>query len=515
MVWQPEIDELNKRKELAHQMGGPEGIERQHARHKLTVRERIERLTDPGSFDEIGEIAGSARYDGVKLVSFTPGNHVMGTCKINGRRVVLDGGDYTIRGGAADAAVRKGSADALSLEWRLPRVHLLDATGGSVRTFEQIGRTYIPDNPGVITATQLLRVVPVVCGVMGSVAGLPAIQACMAHFNLMIKGTSQIFAGGPPVVKAALGYDVTKEDLGDYRIQAYIGGVVDNVAEDEDDAFRMIKQFLSYLPDNVWEMAPYVKPTDDPDRREEKLLSIIPRNTKRGYNPYQILKMVMDTDSFFEICPFYGRSRIVGFARANGYPVGVMINNPLFLGGSLDVAAGNKIIRFLQLCDTFHLPVVCFADEPGFMVGLEAQRQGVVRAGARLVCAMSATRMPWLTFITRQLYGVAGGCHIRPTGMFRRYAWPSGSWGSMHIQGGTSAAYKREIEAAPDPQAKLEEIEARLQAMASPFRTAEAGNIEAIVDPRDTRRLMCDFVEQAQVILKSQLGTTEGMSFLP
>jgi acetyl-CoA carboxylase carboxyltransferase component len=350
---------------------------------------------------------------------------------------------------------------------------------------------------------------------MGSVAGLPAVQACMCHFNLMVKGTSQVFPGGPPVVKAALGYDVTKEDLGDYRIQAHLGGVIDNVAENEEDAIRIIKQFLSYMPDNVWEMPPRVEPTDDPNRREEKLLSIIPRDRKKGYNPYQILKYVLDQDSFFEICPFYGQSRVVGLARVNGYPVGVMINNPMYLGGSMDVAAGSKVIRFLQLCDTFHLPVACFADEPGFMVGLEAQKQGIVRAGARIVCAMSVTKMPWITFIIRQLYGVAGGCHIRLSGMYKRYAWPSANWGSMHIEGGTSAAYRREIEAAPDPQAKREEIERRLQAMASPFRTAEAGNIESIIDPRDTRPLLCSFIELSQKILKTQLGPTSGLSFLP
>ncbi|GAF91546.1 unnamed protein product, partial [marine sediment metagenome] len=186
--------------------------------------------------------------------------------------------------------------------------------------------------------------------VLGSVAGLPAVNACMAHFNLMVKGSSQVFAGGPPVVKAALGYDITKEDLGDYRTQAYEGGVIDNAVDTEEDAFKIIKRFLSYLPSNVWEMPPHIEPADDPDRRDEELVSIIPRDKKKGYDARAILNHVLDRDSFFEICPFYGQSRIVGLARVNGYPVGAMINNPMFLGGSMDVAAGNKVIRFLQLC---------------------------------------------------------------------------------------------------------------------------------------------------------------------
>lgn len=515
MVWQPDIDELRKRQHLAHQMGGKEGIERQHSRGKLTVRERIAALVDPDSFQEIGELAGTARYDGDKLVSFTPANSVMGICTLNGRKVVLTGGDFTVRGGAADAAVRKGDAQKLALEWRLPYVRLLDAAGGSVRTFEQIGRTYIPIHPPTYGVEKLLCTVPVVSAVLGSVAGLPAVEACLAHFNLMVKGISQVFPGGPPVVKAALGYDITKEDLGDYRTQAYEGGVIDNVADTEEEAFGMIRRFLSYMPSNVWEMPPRVEPTDDPKRRDEELLSIIPRDRRKGYSPHAVLNHIMDHDSLFEICPFYGQSRITALARVNGYPVGVMINNPMYLGGSMDVTAGLKVIRFLQLCDTFHLPMVSFADEPGFMVGLESQKQGIVRAGAKMVCATYQTRMPWITFVIRQLYGVAGQCHDRPGGMFKRVAWPSANWGSMHIEGGATAAYRREIESAPDPEAKREEVERRLQAIASPFRTAEAGNIEEIIDPRDTRPILYDFIEMAQGILRTQLGPTPGPSYRP
>ncbi len=181
----------------------------------------------------------------------------------------------------------------------------------------------------------------------------------------------------------------------------------------------------------------------------------------------------------------------------------------------MDLAAGQKVIRFLNLCDTFHLPLVYFADEPGFMVGLEAQKQGIVRAGARLVHVTGRTRMPWITFVIRQIYGVAGQLNLRPSGMYRRYAWPSGRWGSMHIEGGTYAAYRREIDAAPDPKAKLEEIEGRLQALASPFRTAETFSIEDIIDPRDTRPLLSDFVEMAQDVLKTQLGPTMVPAYEP
>jgi acetyl-CoA carboxylase carboxyltransferase component len=518
MVWQSEIEELKHRKQLAEQMGGSEGIDRQHGRGKLTIRERIEALADLGSFQEIGALAGSAQYDDDKLVAFTPANSVAGLCTLNGRKVALSGGDFTVRGGAADAAIgnKGGYTQKLALEWHLPFVRLLDATGGSVRTFEQIGRTYIPDaNPGAVITSQLLCTAPVISAVLGSVAGLPAVEACLAHFNIMVKGISQVFPGGPPVVKAALGYDITKEELGDERTQVYQSGVIDNLAETEQEAFEMIRRFLSYMPQNVWEMPPRVEPMDDINRREEELISIIPRNRRRPYNPYQILRCVLDYDSFFEITPFYGKARITGLARVDGYPVGVMIDNPNHLGGSMDITTGSKAIRFMQLCDIFHLPMVYFADEPGFLVGLESQKQGIVRAGARIVLATVNTRMPWITFITRQLFGVAGQLHNRPGGMYKRVAWPSGYWGSMHIEGGASAAYRREIADAPDPAAKQQEIEGRLQLISSPFRTAEAFNIEDIIDPRDTRPILCEFIESAQGLIQTQLGPSYGPRWSP
>ena len=508
MVWQPEIDELERRKQFAAQMGGEAGIREQRRRGKLTVRERVDLLADAGSFQEIGELAGAATYDGNALTDVRPSNMVIGLARLDGRPAVLTAGDFTVRGGASDASIgnKGGHAQNMALDWRLPFVRLLDATGGSVKTFEQIGRTYIPTNPVTPGVENLLCQVPVVAAVLGSVAGLPAVDACLAHFNVMVKGISQLFPGGPPVVKAALGIDITKEDLGDERSQVFGSGVVDNLAETEDEAFEMIKRFLGYLPANVWQMAPRVETDDDPNRRDEELLSIIPREKRRMYNPRRILNAVLDRDSFFEITPHYGRSRILGLARVNGYPVGVMINNPKRLGGSMDVAAGVKTIRFLQLCDTFHLPMVYFADEPGFMVGPEQQRQGIVRAGAKMLCATLRTRMPWISVITRQLYGVAGQCHDRPSGMFKRVAWPSGHWGSMHIAGGVSAAYRRIIAESDDPEAKRHEIEGRLEALASPFRTAEAFNIEEIIDPRETRPMVCDFVEMAQAVLQTQLG---------
>ena len=388
----------------------------------------------------------------------------------------------------------------------MPYVRLLDAAGGSVRHFEEIGRTYLPDgNSWSYLESKLLNVSPVVSAVLGSVAGLPAVNACMAHFNLMVKDISQVFPGGPPVVKAALGYDIKKEDLGGDQVHVHQSGVIDNLAETEQEAFEMIRNFLSYLPSNVWESAPRQETDDDPERRDESLLSVVPRDRRRPYDAHKVIEAVADRDSFFEIAPYYGRSRITGLARFNGLPAGVMANNTMHLGGSTDVAGGEKVMRLIRLCDTFHLPLISLADEPGFAVGLESEKRGIERAGARLIIATCESRMPWLTVVMGQLFGVAGQCQHRPTGMFRRVVWPSARWGSMHIEGGADAAYRREIESADDPDAKRAEIEARLQAIASPFRTAEATG-QDVIDPRETRPLICEFVEEAQGVLSTQLG---------
>lgn len=512
MSWQKEVKEIAHRRELRKQMGGPEGIERQRRRGKLTVRERIEALVDPGGFEEFYSLAGGGRYgEDNELVSFMPRGVVEGMAKLDGRKVVVTAGDFTVRGGSGGGSGGMGgepSSNERARQWMLPYVRLLDAAGGSVRSFQEMGRTYLPDgNHGSAVDVDLLSLVPVVSAVMGSVAGLPAVNACLAHFNVMVKDTSQLFPGGPPVVKAALGYDITKEDLGGPHIHTRISGSVDNLAETEEDAFDQVRRFLSFLPSNVYEMAPRSSCDDPVDRAEEKLLEIIPRDRRKIFNTHSLINAVLDVDSFFEISPRYGRARVVGLGRLDGYPVGVMANNPKFSGGATDVAAGSKVIRLLELCDLFHLPIVSFADEPGFMVGLESEKAGIERAGAALVAATCRSRMPWLTFVIGRLYGVAGQCHHRPSGMFRRYAWPSASWGSMHITGGAAAAYRREIESAPNPEEKLKEIEARLNAIASPFRTAEATG-QDIIDPRETRAYACEFVSDAQRVLRTQVNDT-------
>jgi acetyl-CoA carboxylase carboxyltransferase component len=508
--WGPEVAELHRRHELAQQMGGAANIERAHASGKLSVRERIDVLADKGSFREFGGLIGDAEYVDGQLTGFTPKPSVNGMCEIDGRKVLVHGSDFTVRGGSGGLIQGMLGAEPMPSErakaWRLPYVRLLDSAGGSVRAIEEIGRTYLPDGNALVHPdVTLLNEVPVVSAVLGSVAGGPAVAACLSHFSVMVDKTSQVFVGGPPVVRAAQGVDITKDDLGGAYVHARQSGVVDNLADSEEDALGQIRRFLSYLPLHVGELPPRGPDLDPVDRRDEELLSVVPRNQRKPYEMYDLIDHVVDEGSFFEIAPLFGPARITGLARVNGYPIGVMGNNPMRFAGSTDVAAGEKVVRLMQLCDTFHLPLVSFADEPGFMVGLESERHGIERIGARLVWTACESRMPWITFVVRRLYGVGGQCHHRPTGMFRRYAWPSANWGSMPISGGVTAAYKSDIESAPDPDARRLEIEQQLRELTSPFRTAEATG-QDIIDPRDTRPLLAEFVEEAQAILRTQFS---------
>lgn len=502
---------------MVEQMGGPDSVAFHHGRGKLTVRERIGRLEDAGTFQEVGALAGTPAWGGDGgLQDLRPSAVVMGTMRLDGRKVAVTGSDFTIRGGSGDADHLPKHSWILNhaLDHRLPFLRLLDSAGGSVKSFEQLGRTYVSQTDDMYLSTRLMQRVPVVAAVLGSVGGLPAVDASFSHFSVMVKGISQLFVGGPPVVKAGLGIDITKEDLGDERVQIP-NGVIDNLAETEDEAFDQIRRFLSYLPSNVWEMAPRVESGDPRDRCEESLLNAIPTNRRRLYDPYEILSAVVDRNSFFEIGPLSGRSHITGLSRIDGYTVGVMINNPRFLGGGMDLVAGQKAMRLVQLCNTFHFPLVWLEDSPGVAVGPEHESAGAVRYGARVATAFAASSMPMIAVIMRQCYGVGGALHWRPYDMYRRYAWPSAHWGSMHIEGGTRAAYRREIDDAADPEAKRAEIEARLQELSSPVRTAHAFDIEEIIDPRSTRPLLAEFVEDAQPILRTQLGMTAGLSYVP
>lgn len=497
--WEPELAELERRRALARLMGGPDKVERQHAGGKLTVRERIDGLLDPGSFREVGILAGRATYRGTELAELLPANFVMGRGTIDGRPVVVGGDDFTVRGGASDASIagKQVYAERMANELRLPIVRLVDGTGGggSVRSIEQMGRTYVPANPGWEVVVDNLATVPVVSLALGSVAGLGAARVATSHFSVMVRDTSQVFVAGPPVV-ARVGEDVDKEALGGSHIHTR-NGVVDNEAESEEEAFDQARQFLSYLPSSVYELPPRWDPGDDPERRDDWLVRAIPRDPRRAYRVRSIITSVFDAGSFMEIGAGWGRSAVTGLARLDGWPVGVLSSDCEHFGGGWTADASEKIVRFVDLADTFHLPVVHLVDQPGFVIGTQAEKAGTIRAGVRALAAVYQAEVPWCSVILRRVYGVAGAAHRNAARLSLRYAWPSGDWGSLPMAGGIEAAFRAQLEASDDPESLRAEIEARMNLMRSPFLTAETFQVEDIIDPRDTRPLLCEFAHLA------------------
>lgn len=500
MSWKKELDELHVRQKLAEKMGGVDKLARQTKRGKLDARARIDQLLDTDSFREIGKIAGRGRYDeNGDLQDLSPSNFIFGRGRIQGKPIVASADDFTVRGGAADAAIHRkfALAEQMAHEVKLPLVRMIDGTGGggSVKMLEDMGFTYVPFVPGWEHVVENLKTVPVVSLALGPTAGLGAARAVASHYSVMVKGLSQIFTAGPAVA-AAIGETLDKEKLGGSTIHT-CNGVIDDEAASEAEAFELARQFLSYLPSYVGGSHEQISSTDTVERREEKLLSIVPRDKTKVYNMRRVLEAVADKNSVFEMGKRWGRAVITAFARFDGWPVAVLAGDPTFLGGSWTASTAEKAKRFVEMAELFNMPVIHLVDNPGFMIGLEAEKAATIRRGVEAMNAIYSTKVPWASVIVRKAYGVAGAAMSDHTRFQYRFAWPSGDWGSLPIDGGVEVAYKAELEAASDPKAKLTEIKSRLARVTSPFRTAENFLIEDIIDPRETRPLLCEFVTLA------------------
>jgi propionyl-CoA carboxylase beta chain len=496
--WKPEITELQTRQLLAEDMGGSDKVIRQKERGKLNVRERLNVLLDDDSFFEFGKLAGKGSYsDTGDLESFTPSNFIFGRGDIDGRPVVATGDDFTVRGGAADASIHRKftQAEQMAAELRIPILRMIDGTGGggSVKMIEDMGFTYVPYVPGWEYVVKNLDSVPVVALALGPTAGLGAARVVASHYSVMVKNLSQVFTAGPSIVEA-LGEKQNKESLGGSHIHTR-NGVIDDEAQDEYEAIGMAKRFLSYLPSFVGEKLERLSNFDPIDRADEELLSIVPRDKSQAYNMRRILNSIVDKDSIFEMGNRWGRAIITAFARLDGWPVAILASDPTFLGGSWTADTAEKTKRFIDLADKFGLPVIHMVDNPGFMVGLDAERSATIRRGVETMNSVYKASVPWATIIIRKAYGVAGSAMSDHTRFQYRFGWPSGDWGSLPLEGGVEVAYQAELLNSADPQKKVSEIKSRLEKVASPFRTAEKFAVENIIDPRATRKILCDFVK--------------------
>ncbi len=542
--WAPTLEAVRQLQAIAHARLAPgstdPGVVRQRNRGKLTCRERIDLLLDPGSFHEIGSVAGFASYDADgQIADFTPASHVGGWGRIDGRTAVVCADDFTSRGGHADGAIgaKSGHIDRLALEFNCPSIRLLDGSsgGGSVAAMvpkqQAEGQSSAKESSGAITAgrprvsggggsmlpghlgstmfTEQLATVPVVNVLLGSVVGIGAAKAVLGHFSVMVRDIAQLFVAGPPVVAHAMGYDITKEELGDWRIHC-LNGSVDNLAETEEEAVAQTKRFLSYLPASVYE-APPVIATDDPaDRREEELFSLIPRKRTTTFDIRRAIRLMADKGSFFELGALWGTDQVVGFARFNGHPVGILASDSRHVnGGALTADGCDKLKRHIDVCDLFHLPILNLIDNPGFAVGLEHERAGTIRKGGEWMIAFAQAQVPIFTVIMRRSFGVAGNNFATPrSGVSARVAWPAADVGGIPPEGGIEAAYKRQLAEAADPVALRAEINARIESARGPLGPLNRFQMEEMIDPRDTRRWVCDWIETAWKIVSQPARLT-------
>ncbi|WP_324828406.1 acyl-CoA carboxylase subunit beta [Qipengyuania zhejiangensis] len=516
MSWERELEELRHRQDLAEQMGGPDKVGRQHGRGKMDARARLAALVDDGSFREIGKIAGKGFYnDDGDLEGVLPAPFLFGKALVNGRPVVATADDFTIRGGAADAGISRKmvQAEKMAHELKLPIIRMIDGTGGggSVKTLEQIGATYIPAVPGWGDVVTNLDTVPVVALALGPTAGLGAARVVASHYSIMVKGLSQLFAAGPAVVEAmgeaykdgSTSHEDAKESLGGSGIHTR-NGVVDDEVGSEAEAFARARHFLSFMPEHTGQLARRSLCTDPVHRREEALSGLVPRDPKAVYSMRRCLDMVFDQGTVFEMGKAWGRACITAFARLDGWPVMVLASDPSYLGGSWEAKTSEKVERFVKLADQFRLPIVHMVDNPGFMIGREAEMAGTIRYGVQAMNAIYKATVPLASIVMRRAYGIAGSAMSNAETYQYRYCWPSGDWGSLPIAGGLEVAYKSDLEAADDPVAELAAIRARLDKVTSPFRSAERFNVEDIIDPRDTRPLLCEFADLAWRKLASE-----------
>ncbi len=552
--WAPLLGEVKALQEIARRRFEPgstdPGVVRQRSRGKLTCRERIDLLLDSGSFHEVGSLAGFADYDEAgKVTGFTPANHVGGWGKIDRRTVVVCADDFTSRGGHADGAIGGKSAhlDRLSLDLHCPSIRLLDGSsgGGSIaamvpkqhaagesRAQESSGTivagrprvsgeggSFLPGHLGSSMFVSQLGQVPVINLLLGSVVGIGAAKAVLGHFSVMVRDIAQLFVAGPPVVSHAMGYDITKEELGGWQVHCR-NGSVDNLAETEQEATAMAKRVLSYLPSSVYEVPPVSTPDEDDraDRRDEELFTIVPRKRTTTFDMRRAIALIADRDSFFEIGPLWGTDQITGLVRMNGYPMGVIASDCRHInGGALTADGCDKLKRHLDLCDLFHLPLLNLVDNPGFAVGLEHEITGTIRKGGEWMIAFAQVSIPIFTVIMRRSFGVAGNNYATPrSGASARVAWPAADVGGIPPEGGIEAAYKRQLAEAADPAALRAEINARIESARGPIGPLNRFQMEEMIDPRDTRRWVCEWVENAyRIISQPALLGPRAIQFRP
>lgn len=483
-----EPEELKQRRRQALQMGGPDKVKRQHQQGKLTARERIELLMDPGTFQEYGLLATHQSHRPEMADKITPADGVItGFGRIDGRRAGVIAEDFTVLGGSVGLthAMKKIRMVGIATQERVPLVWLLDGAGARAEEFIGEG---LPSVFHHLMIARMSGVAPQIGVIMGPSAGDSSLIGSLLEFIIMVKGTGMMAAGGPPIVLAATGEQVSKQELGGVEVHCVISGVADNPAEDDRDAILVTKRYLSYLPNNAWEYPPSIPPDDDPERKDDELLEILPSNPRQTYDMKRIINCIVDRGSFFEIKPLYAQMMITGLARINGHPVGIVANQPLVYAGAITAKAAQKERHFIDLCSAYHIPLVFLVDVPGVMTGPDSEREGALRYGLAVAYSLGWANVPKITIVVRKAFGFGGSAMCGyGAGQTLTLAWPSADFGSLPMSGGLLAAYGADLATSKDPKVLEKQLEEAYKKYCGPYPAAAIFNVDDVIDPRETR----------------------------
>lgn len=489
------IEDLRQRREDARNGGGQDRIDTQHEKGKLTARERIDAFIDDGSFVEIDQLRTHRTQGfGMEEKQHYGDGVVTGHGKVNGRTVFLFAHDFTVFGGSLGEVFADKVTKVMdrAVEVGAPVVGLNDSVGARI----QEGVKSLGGFGEIFHGNQRASgVVPQISAILGPCAGGAVYSPALTDFVVMVEDTSHMFITGPDVIETVTGEEVSFEKLGGALTHTSQSGVAHFAEPSEEAALQRIRDLLSYLPSNNLDDPPRTTPDDDPDRREEQLEQIVPDEPRKPYDVIDVIDCVVDQDSFLEIQANFAENLVIGFARLDGYPIGVVANHPRVNAGTLDINASIKASRFVRFCDAFNLPITTFVDVPGFMPGTEQEHNGIIRHGAKLLYAYSEATVPLLTVILRKAYGgaydVMASTHL---GADVNYAWPTAEIAVMGPRGAVNILYDEEIESAEDSEAEREAlIQEYREEFANPYPAADQGFLDDVIEPTETRpRLIAD-----------------------
>jgi acetyl-CoA carboxylase carboxyltransferase component len=482
------IAELNEQREKIKQGGGPQRMETQHARGKLTARERITRLLDDASFQEIGAYVTHRHRDFGMDEQRHPGDSVVvGFGKVNGRRVCVHAQDFTVLGGSFSEVQGQKVAKALdlALDSGVPVIGLNDSVGARIQEGVYSLAAYAEL---FWRNTQASGVIPQISVMLGPCAGGSVYSPGLTDFVIMTKGTSHMFITGPQVIKTVTGEDVDLETLGGAMVHSSVSGVAHFSADGEGHALDLTRTLLSYLPSNNAEPPPAIEPDDDPWRMDPELNTAIPTDPSQAYDMKAVIRRVFDQGSFFEVHRDFAQNAVVGFARLHGQVVGVVAQQPMIMAGVIDIDAADKMARFIRFSDAFNIPIVSFVDSPGFLPGLAQEHGGIIRHGAKIVYAYSEATVPKLCIVTRKAYG---GAYIVMSSKYIRtdlvFAWPTAELAVMGAEGAINILYRKQLKA-EDLEGERERLVSQFrEKFSKPYAPAASGHIDDVLIPAETR----------------------------